>query len=83
MSKTKPKTKEMSVTDQLLGMIDESGMTINAVAVAAGVPQSVLCRFMSGNRMNIRLDTADKLCRYFGVKLTKPKYPKARKEHTG
>ena len=55
-------------------------MTINALAVAAGIPEPVLHRFVSGDRENIRLDTADKLCRFFGVRLTTPKQPKGRKD---
>ncbi|MGA2032938.1 MAG: helix-turn-helix transcriptional regulator [Thermoguttaceae bacterium] len=58
---------------QLLGLIADSGMTINAVALASGIPQPVLQRFTSGERDNVRIDTADKLCEFFGVRLTATK----------
>jgi len=65
---------------QIRAMIVRSGMNTNALAVAAGVPQPVLYRFQTGEQKNIRLDTADKLCRFFGVRLTAPKRTKPRKE---
>jgi DNA-binding Xre family transcriptional regulator len=82
MSKTKPKSDYNPLAEQLRGMITESGLTTNALAVAAGIPEPVLHRFLSGVRENIRLDTADKLCRFFGVRLTAPRWPKGRKEQS-
>jgi DNA-binding Xre family transcriptional regulator len=79
MSKAKPKSDCSPITEQLRGMIANSGMTLNALAVAAGVPQPVLHRFVSGVRENIRLDTAGKLCQFFGARLTAPRWPKGRK----
>lgn len=58
---------------QLLDLIAKSEMSINAVALASGVPQPVLQRFTSGERSNLRIDTMDKLCEFFGVRLTAPK----------
>jgi len=78
-SKIKPKDKpsesptRATLTEQLREMIRDSGQTVNAVAVASGVPWPVLQRFCAGERDNIRLDTADKLCAFFGVKLTAPR----------
>ena len=57
---------------QLLGMIAETELSVNALAQASGVSQPVLSRIVSGARDNVRLDTADKLCEYFGVRLTAP-----------
>ncbi len=37
-------------------------MTINGLAVAAGIPLPVLQRFVSGKRDDLHLSTADKLC---------------------
>jgi len=73
MSRTKRRSVYVPLREQLRGMIAKSGMTTNALAVAAGVPHPVLYRFLSGDRENIRLDTADKLCEWLGVKLTAPK----------
>lgn len=73
MSKSKPKPGYVPLGQQLQAMITDRGMSINALAVAAGVPEPVLHRFLSGVRANIRLDTADKLCKFFDVRLTRPK----------
>ncbi len=69
---SKKKTKQPTLTDQLLEAIESSPLSINALAIAADIPQPVLQRFASGER-DIRLDTAAKLATYFGMKLTKPK----------
>ena len=69
---SKKRTKQPTLTDQLLEAIENSGKSINSIAIAADVPQPVLQRFASGER-DIRLDTAAKLAAYFGMKLTKPK----------
>ncbi len=81
MSKTKRRSDYTPLADQLRAMIAGSDMTLNALAVAVEMPEPVLHRFVSGVRENIRLDTADKLAAYFGVKLTAPKRAKARREH--
>jgi hypothetical protein len=60
------------LADQLREAIENSGRSINSIALAAGVPQPVLQRFVSGER-DIRLETADKLADYFGMRLTRPK----------
>ena len=71
---SKPRRPDTTtLTGQLLAMIDQSGMAINALAVAAGIPQPVLFRFVTGERPSMTLRTADKLCQYFGVRLTTPK----------
>ena len=80
MSKGQPTGRFPALDEQIRKIVKKSGMTTNALAVAAGLPQPVLHRFLKGERENIRLDTADKLCRFFGVKLTTPKWPKGRKE---
>ena len=46
---------------------------IASIAKEAGIPQPVLWRFVNGERDAIRLDTADKLCQLFSMRLTKPK----------
>ena len=54
----------------------EKDQSLNALAGACGVAHPILQRFVSGVRDNLRLDTADKLCEHFGVKLTAAKAPK-------
>lgn len=39
------------------------------------IPQPVLTRFVSGNRDNLTLETAWKLCRLFKMRLTPPQKP--------
>ena len=58
--------------EQLQEAIKNSGKSINSIAIAAGVPQPVLQRFVSGER-DIRLETTAKIADYFGMRLTKPK----------
>jgi len=72
----KPKktdTKRTPLDAQIRQMIRESGMTLNAVAVAAGVPQPVLYRFLNGGQATISLETAERLCAFFDVRLTAPR----------
>lgn len=71
---TKPKSSDYIPLDrQIRAMIVASGLNTNALAVASGVPQPVLHRFRMGEQKNIRMDTLDRLCEFFGVRLTAPK----------
>jgi plasmid maintenance system antidote protein VapI len=56
------------MADTLRRAVLESGLTVNAVAAAAGVPQPVLFRFMAGGR-DLTLRTAQKLADYFQLEL--------------
>jgi plasmid maintenance system antidote protein VapI len=58
----------LTMAHVLLRAVRESGLTVNAVAVAAGVPQPVLHRFVAGER-GLNLATAQKLVDYFGLEL--------------
>ena len=62
----------MSITTQLRSAIETSGATLYRIAKDSRVPYAVIHRFASGERQ-IKLDAADKLAQYFGMKLTKPK----------
>ena len=75
MSKSN-KSDYRPMADQLREMTLEAmaaGTTLNSIAVEIGVPQPVLYRFVHGEREGIRMETADKLCEFFGVRLTAPK----------
>lgn len=61
-----------TLTGALRQAIRESGQTIYAVSKGAGISNPVTIRFMSGER-DIRLETAEKLCAYLGLKLVKDK----------
>jgi plasmid maintenance system antidote protein VapI len=48
--------------------VQDSGKTPYTIALAAGVPQAVLSRFLRRER-SVTLDTAEKLCRALGLEL--------------
>jgi transcriptional regulator with XRE-family HTH domain len=57
-----------NIIDQLRRAMRDSGETEYAIAKASGVSQSVVNRFVSGER-GISLETAAKLCEYLGIEL--------------
>ena len=57
-----------SLTDQLRKAILDSGETQYRIAKESGVPQPVLCRFVSGER-GITLESAGRLCGYLRLRL--------------
>jgi transcriptional regulator with XRE-family HTH domain len=57
-----------TIIDQLQRAILKSGETEYAIAKGSGVSQSVLSRFVSGER-GISLETASKLCEYLKLEL--------------
>jgi transcriptional regulator with XRE-family HTH domain len=69
------------LSQQLRSHLRECGMSPYAIAKSSGVSQSVLSRFLAGER-SPTLDTADKLAQVLGLELRsvgrKPKRPKAR-----
>ena len=69
------KSKRQTLSEQLLEAIQDSGLSINAIAAAAGVPQPVLSRFVNGQR-DLTLRTAEKLAEFFSMRLTAPKRPR-------
>lgn len=60
-----------SLANSLLIAIHASGVSVNAIAKAANVPQPVLHRFVSAER-GISLKTADKVCSALGLRLSPP-----------
>jgi len=64
MSKTRP-----TITEVLRAAIERSGLTGYRIAKGAGVPEPTLRRFARGD-MSIRLDKADRLAAYLGLRLT-------------
>ncbi len=75
----KPRKNEPpTLTNQVLEMIDQSGMNLNALAKAAGVSQPILFRFFNGDHQSMTLRNAEKLCAYFGVRLTTPRKSKTK-----
>lgn len=68
--------KASTLTTQLKAAVSDSHLTVNYIAAAAGIPQPVLYRFMTGKR-DLKLSSAEKLAEYFGMRFTAPKKPKA------
>ena len=65
MSKAKP---QPTLTDVLRAAIDRSGLTVYRIGKATGVDAANLGRFARGD-MSIRLDKADRLAAYLGLRL--------------
>lgn len=66
----------MSLADQLRKAVTDSGLSVYRIAKDSGVSQAVLQRFITGDRKNIRIDTADKVATFFQMRLTPPRFPK-------
>jgi transcriptional regulator with XRE-family HTH domain len=49
-----------------------SGLSVYQIAKKAGVDQSTLNKFLNGDRDNLRLDVADRLFKFFGLRVTRP-----------
>jgi transcriptional regulator with XRE-family HTH domain len=60
--------KARTIVDQLRKAIADSGETEYAIAKGSGVSQSVVNRFVHGER-SISLETAAKLCSYLNLDL--------------
>jgi len=71
MARAKPPA-DPSLADAILAAVRDSGMSVYAVAKGANVSQPALHRFVAGER-SIGLDTADRLCRFLGLRLTQIK----------
>jgi transcriptional regulator with XRE-family HTH domain len=63
-------SKKKNIVDQLRRAMRESGETEYAIAKASVVSQSVVNRFVSGER-GISLETAAKLCEYLEIELVR------------
>ena len=46
-----------------------SGLSVYQIAKESGVDQSTLNKFINGDRDNLRLDVADRLFKYFGLRV--------------
>lgn len=58
---------DTTLTDLLRKAIRESGQSMRHIAGEAGLERASLSRFACG-RQSLRLDRADALCRYFGIR---------------
>lgn len=63
---------EMTVSEKILSALREKidgGATVYVIAKAVGVSHSVIARFLSEERKQIRSETIDRLCEYLGLEL--------------
>ena len=58
----------LKLSEQLRGYVRNCGQSVYAVSQASGVSQSVLSRFLAGER-SPTLDTAEKLVEVLGLEL--------------
>lgn len=58
----------MGLAKTLRQAIDDTGCSLNSLAIEAGIQQSSLHRFYHGER-DLRLKTAEKLAKVLGLKL--------------
>ena len=65
----------MSLSEQLRRAVDESGLTLYAVAKRSGLTYSVLHRFVVKGQ-DIKLGSAEQLADLFSMRLTRPQKPK-------
>jgi transcriptional regulator with XRE-family HTH domain len=65
MSKSKP---QPTLTDTLRAAIERSGLTVYRIGHATGIDPANLGRFVRGE-LYIRLDKADRLAAYLGLRL--------------
>jgi transcriptional regulator with XRE-family HTH domain len=67
----------MKIAELLLKTIKTCGISRYKISADTGIEQSALSRFVNGKR-TIDLETAEKLCDYFGLELAKKKTQKGR-----
>lgn len=71
MPKTKNQRGEASGLAAILrDTAERSGLSVYQIAKESGVDQSTLNKFLNGERENLRLDVADRLFSYFGLRVT-------------
>lgn len=63
------------MTEVLRRAIHESGLTMLKIAEDTGIQRASLIRFARGDQ-SLRLDVADKLAAYFGLRLIRPERQK-------
>jgi plasmid maintenance system antidote protein VapI len=59
------------ISDVLRQVVRDSGVALKALERETGVQRASLSRFLAG-RQSLRLDAADRLAAYFGLRLLRP-----------
>lgn len=65
-------SNRMSLAQHLRRAIRRSGLSVNQIAKSSDVDQSTLNKFVKGERNNLRLDVADRLVRFLGIRVRPP-----------
>lgn len=68
----------MTLTEALKAAIKDCGLSWYELGRATGLERASLMRFAAGKH-SLRLDLADKLATYFGIRVTLPKRRTSRK----
>ena len=61
--------RRSSLADHIRSAAKDSGLSVYQIAKQTGIDQSGLNRFINGTRENIRLDVADRLFRFFDLRV--------------
>ena len=72
LTKRRPQA-DPSLGDLIREVATDSGLSVNKIAQETGLDQSTLNKFLNGTRDNIRLDSADRLFRFFGLRALPPR----------
>ena len=70
MTKKKTKALDQTLSETLRQAIVNSELSQYRIAKESGVGAGILSRFVNGER-ELKLDTADKICKVLGLSLTK------------
>lgn len=71
-----PNLQQLSLAEHLRKAVSASKLSVKQIANQSNVDQSTLNKFINGTRDNIRLDVADRLFRFLGLKVTHKKNKK-------
>ena len=66
------KRKKTKISDQIRAAIETSGVSRYGIAMATGIDQATLSRFMGGTG-GITVETLDKLSEYLGLEIVEKK----------
>ena len=72
-TKKQGSSKEVSLAEHIRHAAKESGLSVYRIAKEVDLDQSALNRFLNGTRDNIRLDVANRLFKFFGLRVIKSK----------
>lgn len=62
-------SERVRVSEQLRKAVEQAPVSRYAIFKATGIDQSVLSKFVRGERMGLSMETVDVLCDYLGLKL--------------